>query len=114
MKATRSHLVREIFEIVLFLFRRKLKEMPQFIALQDSKFNEALIQNMKHEALSYYLVVGIVHSLAGNIRARHYRSCGTSWVRTSPLSASPASSTPFTTSASNEFPCSSNSFTLSL
>jgi hypothetical protein len=51
MKATRSHLVREISEIVLFLFRRKLKEMPQFIALQDSKFNEAFIQNMKHEAL---------------------------------------------------------------
>ena len=51
VKATRSHLVREIFEIVLFLFRWKLKEMLQFIALQDSKFNEALIQNMKHEAL---------------------------------------------------------------
>src|SRR5258708_9356123 len=40
-------------------------------------------------------------------------SCGTSWVRTSPSSESSASSTPFTTSASNAFPCSSNSSTLS-
>jgi len=38
---------------------------------------------------------------------------GTSCVRTSPSSVSPASSTPFTTSASNAFPCSSNSSTLS-
>src|SRR6266568_2254225 len=40
-------------------------------------------------------------------------SCGTSCVRTSRSSASPASSTPFTTSASNAFPSSSNSSTLS-
>src|SRR6266481_5469074 len=40
-------------------------------------------------------------------------SCGTSCVRTSPSSESSASSTPFTTSASNAFPCSSNSSTLS-
>src|SRR5258708_14222769 len=40
-------------------------------------------------------------------------SCGTSCVRTSPSSVSPASSTPFTTLASNAFPCSSNSSTLS-
>src|SRR6267154_1087346 len=40
-------------------------------------------------------------------------SCGTSCVRTSPASASSASSTPFTTSASNAFPSSSNSSTLS-
>src|SRR5487761_988712 len=40
-------------------------------------------------------------------------SCGTSCVRTSPSSASPASSTPFTTSASNAFPSSSSSSTLS-
>src|SRR5712664_1004307 len=40
-------------------------------------------------------------------------SCGTSCVRTSISSASPASSTPFTTSASNAFPSSSNSSTLS-
>src|SRR6266403_2076251 len=36
-------------------------------------------------------------------------SCDTSCVRTSPLVRSPASSTPFTTSASNAFPSSSNS-----
>src|SRR5712692_1633750 len=40
-------------------------------------------------------------------------SCGTSCVRTSPSSASRASSTPFTASASNAFPSSSNSSTLS-
>src|SRR6266404_7829919 len=40
-------------------------------------------------------------------------SCGTSWVRISLSSVSPASSTPFTTSASNAFPSSSNSSTLS-
>src|SRR6266849_2235191 len=40
-------------------------------------------------------------------------SCDTSCVRTSPLVRSPASSTPFTTSASNAFPSSSNSSTLS-
>src|SRR5258708_5404071 len=40
-------------------------------------------------------------------------SCGTSCVRTSPSSEPSASSTPFTTSASNAFPCSSNSSTLS-
>src|SRR5258708_1336375 len=40
-------------------------------------------------------------------------SCGTSCVRTSPSSESSASSTPFTTSASKAFPCSSNSSTLS-
>src|SRR6202521_3088886 len=40
-------------------------------------------------------------------------SCGTSCVRTSPSSASPASCTPFTASASNAFPSSSNSSTLS-
>src|SRR6266436_3243496 len=40
-------------------------------------------------------------------------SSGTSWVFTSPSSASPASSTPLTNSASNAFPSSSNSSTLS-
>src|SRR6267143_1190349 len=40
-------------------------------------------------------------------------SSGTSWVLTSPSSASPASSTPLTSSASNAFPSSSNSSTLS-
>jgi hypothetical protein len=40
-------------------------------------------------------------------------SSGTSWVWTSFSSASSASSTPFTTSASNAFPSSSNSSTLS-
>src|SRR5882724_3848360 len=40
-------------------------------------------------------------------------SCGTSCVRTSASSASPASSTPFTASASKVFPSSSNSSTLS-
>src|SRR6266403_1269879 len=40
-------------------------------------------------------------------------SSGTSCVWTSPSSASPASSTPFTTSASNEFPSSRSSSTLS-
>lgn len=65
MKAARSHLVREIFEIVLFFSRRNLKEMTQLIALQDSKGNKPLIQNMKHEALfcqrlnHAFLVVGI-------------------------------------------------------
>src|SRR5229473_5657270 len=39
-------------------------------------------------------------------------SCGTSWVRISLSSVSPASSRPFTTSASNAFPSSSNSSTL--
>src|SRR3984893_11835465 len=40
-------------------------------------------------------------------------SCGRWWVRTSPSSASGASSTPFTTSASKALPSSSNSSTLS-
>src|SRR6266851_5355929 len=70
---------------------------------------------------------GLQDAFTGNLPDRHdplthyflsryspgTSSCGTSCVRTSPSSASPASSTPFTTSASNAFPCSSNSSTLS-
>src|SRR5712664_3848678 len=60
--------------------------------------------------------------LGGRVRMRLYfspryssgtSSSGTSWVFTSPSSASPASSTPLTSSASNAFPSSSNSSTLS-
>src|SRR6266513_4991833 len=67
---------------------------------------------------------GLQDAFTGNLPHRHdplthyflsryspgTSSCGTSCVRTSPASAS---STPFTTSASNAFPSSSNSSTLS-
>src|SRR6266446_3557525 len=70
---------------------------------------------------------GLQDAFTGNLPHRHdplthyflsryspgTSSCGTSCVRTSPASASSASSTPFTTSASNAFPSSSNSSTLS-
>src|SRR5437773_552979 len=70
---------------------------------------------------------GLQDAFTGNLPHRHNplthyflsryspgtSSCGTSCVRTSPSSASSASSTPFTTSASNAFPSSSNSSTLS-
>src|SRR5437879_8675570 len=70
---------------------------------------------------------GLQDAFTGNLPHRHdplthyflsryspgTSSCGTSCVRTSPSSASSASSTPFTTSASNAFPSSSNSSTLS-
>src|SRR6266481_3816549 len=70
---------------------------------------------------------GLQDAFTGNLPHRHdplthyflsryspgTSSCGTSCVRTSAASASSASSTPFTTSASNAFPSSSNSSTLS-
>src|SRR6266403_1831079 len=70
---------------------------------------------------------GLQDAFTGNLSHRHdplthyflsryspgTSSCGTSCVRTSPASASSASSTPFTTSASNAFPSTSNSSTLS-
>src|SRR5436190_3484613 len=70
---------------------------------------------------------GLQDAFTGNLPHRHdplthyflsryspgTSSCGTSCVRTSPASASSASSTPFTASASNVFPSSSNSSTLS-
>src|SRR5467141_218925 len=70
---------------------------------------------------------GLQDAFTGNLPHRHdplthyflsryspgTSSCGTSCVRTSPASASSASSTPLTTSASNAFPSSSNSSTLS-
>src|SRR5216683_7175207 len=70
---------------------------------------------------------GLQDAFTGNLPDRHdplthyfssryspgTSSCGTSCVRTSPASASSASSTPFSTSASNAFPSSSNSCTLS-
>src|SRR5437667_2200104 len=70
---------------------------------------------------------GLQDAFTGNLPHRHdplthyflsryspgTSSCGTSCVRTSPASASSASSTPVTTSASNAFPSSSNSSTLS-
>src|SRR5436853_3612854 len=70
---------------------------------------------------------GLQDAFTGNLPHRHdplthyflsryspgTSSCGTSCVRTSPSSASSASSTPFTTSASNAFPSSSNSSPLS-
>src|SRR2546427_12487453 len=73
---------------------------------QQHRLQSAFTGNLpfRHDPLTHYFLSSYSPGTS---------SCGTSCVRTSPASASSASSTPFTTSASNAFPSSSNSSTLS-